>query len=469
MSVERHMEESRSGEKLQNAIRRKTSPFFIGVLLVSGALILVGAMFDLTELKSSFYDFVKYVLMQISGETQYDAALLFVSNAKQAVSGRDQDFCTLAYTTNTILAAVVVLSYSLLDNRRAGITYRTIMSYTFGTYMVPVLFLLTVCLMPMLILFQALSTRWTLWMSLLVIYGIQVLILTAVLLSTSQWFAVRAVITAECRQYRYLSAITISEEKYIWTYLVNHMEQVIISEEPEADKMLLVRKLLWVPFGDCTAFYGFKINDTLLTERKIHQIYEYYYLSLLAVCNRLRENIEGRDKLFKTLYYFLNKIYFKYTGLKKRCENEERGRLEENCLMIFSAVLNAVLTSRAEEAEGFCIYILNNYLLDTDLRRKQIGLYFLFQEFLYRMDEQAIVLNHIEGIEGISEWTAGTETALYLYGKFWDIWARQITISSKAAQQYFGEAISALEGGQAGENPLSFIHIKIKQMREEYI
>lgn len=119
MSVERHMEESRSGEKLQNAIRRKTSPFFIGVLLVSGALILVGAMFDLTELKSSFYDFVKYVLMQISGETQYDAALLFVSNAKQAVSGRDQDFCTLAYTTNTILAAVVVLSYSLLDNRRS--------------------------------------------------------------------------------------------------------------------------------------------------------------------------------------------------------------------------------------------------------------------------------------------------------------------------------------------------------------
>lgn len=55
-----------------------------------------------------------------------------------------------------------------------------------------------------------------------------------------------------------------------------------------------------------------------------------------------------------------------------------------NYMMTTAGIMNAILDSRTPDAEGFCNYVLNECITEDGIRQKQIGLYFLFQEYLYR-------------------------------------------------------------------------------------
>ncbi len=407
----------------------------------------------------------------------------------KTITRNTESFLESLFTISTIIAAAVTFFYSVQDNKKEGIPHRAIMAYSFGSYTVPCLFVGVLIMLPVNYIIFYIG-NWVLsWVAIIFTYLIDLLIIAIILLSTSHQYSLHAIGNAEIRQYNRLCEIYIQEpcmqEKtsYIWAYLLNYLEQALLSDELFSDRMEMARRLLRVPFYEKEIGI---INDLSIRINKISKkgnpqislqklntntlkaLYSFYYQNILTIFQRSSGsyNTEQRSKIYLVLYEFMEDLT---TLFKTGQSHSNRNLGRPYYSMTLCGIMNAVMDSNVEDSESFCNYILNN-IVHEKIRRLQIGLYIFFQEYLYRTNRNAIRLDMVAEIDGIKHWKYQDMSAeeLDICKEFWNIWTDFSTLSNKNffSHQYFIRAIHTLQGKSPFSEPIVFIQHVIKRCQE---
>ena len=134
--------------------------------------------------------------------------------------------------------------------------------------------------------------------------------------------------------------------------------------------------------------------------------------------------------------------------------------------MTICGILNPVMESNADDAEGFCNYVFNHIVCDSEWGL-QIDFYFLFQEYLYRTNPNAIKLKLLEEVYGLGRWD-GPSAETEVYEKFWGVWTKFTTLSKKNRYLYFRKAFRTLKKETCESEPITYIRMAVQKQKVEY-
>lgn len=421
---------------------------------------------------------------------------------KDKLSDSLERLFNIIITLDTILAAAVVFFYSVQDSRKEGIPHRTIMAYTFGSFTVPILFIVIMFILPFNFFALEVQLRWFAWTMVIFTYITQVLIIVLILLSTSFQYSVHAIGNAEIKQYQQLCYM---EEKrrgqqlgrkekveqnpsFIWTYLLHHLEQVVLSDELIADKLELIRRLIRAPFYQDVIRLREEYTSPLwkrikkkrdssprisiekLKNNHLAKIYEFYYQNLISFFRHINslESLEERKTIYIVLYEFMEELTELYEKACKQLRKEKNVLKEcrENYIMTICGILNPVMESCVDDAEGFCNYVFNHIVSDKEWGAL-LDFYFLFQEYLYRTNAGAIKLKLLKEIYGLGQWS-GPVLDVEVYEKFWGIWTEFTTLSKRNRYLYFRKAFRTLNKETCESEPVTYIRLTVQKQKVEY-
>lgn len=480
------LKDSANGPKIHKYIRRKMHIFFYCMLFAVGCILYEAVKADLyVDCKVALYSYIARVLKWF-GEQWYEAG----RNMKCVVSENIAEFYNILITILTILSAIVIFFYSVQDNRKEGIPYRTILAYTVGSFTIPVFFFLSMLILPVSFWFYHFDMKISFVVCTFFSYCFQILIIGLILFSISLTFGQRVICNTEIRQYQKLCKIKKKSSRnpennpqFVWTYLMHHLEQAVTSDELIADKMMLVRELLKTPYHDKKRIlakiqkkkYESGMSKERLENNDLGGIYEFYYLNLSAAMEYLSsaEHRAERDKIYWVLYEFLDDLQKLYGKVDDVVNDLKKKKARKNYMMTVAGLMNAVLESEVPDAEGFCNHILNECIQDEEVRLKQIGLYFLYQEYLYRTrieekdDDKIIPIEYIKCINGVRGWRMHPEDERVYY-IFWQIWMEWTTVSEKNRIAYFSNAIAAMSGKKYYPGLISHIMLSINRCGDKY-
>lgn len=453
-----------------------------------------------------FVDIFKEVIYAGVFRKEDSSIYIAVRELKQNLLRNFDQYCNLVTTLDTILAAAVIFFYSIQDSRRGGIPHRTILAYTLGSFTIPVLFVVTLIMLPWYYIAHSFGWNRTACVSLLFTYIIQMMIVVFILAATSFQYSVYAITNVEIRQFKALNALGEKDRGeegrysgcpgakveqnpfFSWTYLQHHMEQVTTSDELAVDKLLIIRRILRVPyyrreirlrdellesgfgrkvFGKILPHEKIEMSAEKLASNDIERLYEFYYGNLMVVFTHLNQpdDAEYRDKMYLVLYEFLEELSGLYDGVLAAGNGAGKGI--RNYAMTISGIINAVMASNMEKAEGFCYYVLNN-VVNKDIWNIQISLYILFQEYLYRTNTNYAGMGKIEGIRNIRMWKNDLPQIPGLYGSFWIIWMKYTTVTSDFARRCYFEAVRAFSGKGNTASPVAYSIHMIRRKVDTY-
>lgn len=350
------------------------------------------------------------------------------------------NYFDLVVTISTILTAAVVFFYSMIDTRRMGITNRTIISYYVGSYTIPIWFMFTLIVLPGIRFFLDKGWDHIAIAAMVCVFILQLVIIRYILISTSFRLNIRIICKVELRQMCLMLECAEKGEESPWIYMVHHMESVAGADSLFIDKSEIIRELLGIPFE-------IKDQQGACWEKVI---YKYYYLNLLELFGRIRDEQE-LEKIYVILYEFA----------RERTAYISAHISHRTCILINSAILNAALDSETAGKGGFCACFINEYVCD-EMRNEQIVLFYLFHELMYREGRYAVNKQIMPALklDGILEDEVKKVEKDCL--AFWGIWADQYGISEKVSIAGYYNAMCTLKGESRSSCPILYI----KNLRE---
>lgn len=414
------------------------------------------------NLKANLYHSIKEILGKWNPKINQ-----YILEVKVGIVAHREAYCNLVVTLNTILASAVIFFYSVQDSKKEGIPHRTIISYSIGSLSIPILYSITMVLVPLSYFSYALKLPWTIYTCLILTYLIQMLIVYLILLSTSAQYSIHAIINLEIRQYRILTKLESEgweiigqkDSSYAWTYLLHHLIEVMKSDELSSDKLSLFRRYVWVPYcGKETYIWNYVVGkhknneiEKLLQENSLGQTFEFYRVNLLAVFNYLEQKNEeeNKEKIFLILYEFIQKLTLEIV----KYDEEQNVKRKKAYLMTIVSIMIALLESDLKEAEKVCSRILNDTLQGENeitkntvykIRCELLSLYVLAQEYMYCVNKDKVRLDNIDKIIGFEPWEESIKRNCELYKESWDIWMSHTTIAKAQYDYYFYKVLQSV-------------------------
>lgn len=369
-------------------------------------------------------------------------------------------YCNMIITYNTILTAALVFFYSIMDNRRGGIPYRTLISYTFGSWTLPIMFMVTLLLMPIVYLIQE-NLRWTVFFLLCYMFFIQIFIIIIILRSSSFTSAMRVLTNVEFRQYRildpshkrgkyiftpFLKLVPVKRE-YIGQYFSRHMREIFMSTELLPDRIRMIRSILWVPFYKNKKR---KLSIERLYKNNLQSVYRFYFenISSLFDCSKKQD----KNELFNMLYEFLENFekWF-HESVKSNDLTKKTLKILVNPTdvyhMVYCGILNAAMFSDIDEREVFCNYVFDHYMKEKALRNTQIDLYILFHEVFFLVKKKSgYDITDLQEIKSLYEWESLSIEKIQSYGRYWKIWCDCFSINRENKMKHFIRASHTMCG-----------------------
>lgn len=392
--------------------------------------------------------------------------LLECIQIRDIIIGSVDDYCNMAITYNTILTAAVVFFYSILDNQRMGVPYRTIISYTFGSYSMPVLFMITLLGAFFIYPLLAADRNIIAFVIATYIFLVQSAIIFMILISTSFRYCVKVITQIEILQYEKLKEYS-EKKEYIWLYFLRHLELSVQSNEISTDKVKLLHSILWVPFCKKEKFIIIKKHKPsyeCLKENNETDLYRFYYENLMIIFPYLsgEENYLKRNKFYLVLYEFIERFeqWYQHTDKEK-----EKGR--ECFTIIVSGIINAVLMSRTEEREAVCRHILNCCISDKQIQKRQTDLYFLFWQVVFALGGKLKMHTISADVECLKDWQWTDDNDIDFYSKYWHIWMSMYILPLQKQMEFFEKAIVMMKGISNSAGPVAYIILRIEQMRKD--
>ena len=151
-----------------------------------------------------------------------------------------------------------------------------------------------------------------------------------------------------------------------------------------------------------------------------------------------------------------NQLYdLVYDMLSRRLSEVEtqKEKLEMNSKIfsiICGAIMNAAIMSCVEEREAFCIYILNNILIENEthsdrLRNRQIYYYFLGNVWLSKISPNQIRANYLSDINGFYNWKLSDQN-IYEGWEYWQIMLGMFSVEEKEQAETYYQLVETVLG-----------------------
>ena len=348
----------------------------------------------------------------------------------------------------TIVAAIVVLYYTLQDTHREGIPHRKIVAYSVGSAAIPVAFFIQLIMVGIMTVFMN-PEQYILLVGFSVsTFILQIFILVTIILSSTSVFCRKRIKKTEYTQFCYLMKYTIDNKDYVWNYFVHHMPQVLAGDDMIYDKAITFHSLLSIPLD-------YKKRNERCDSQKWKTItYEYYFRNIVMSFEQLMQSKEDSNQIFETIYEFIADLI------------NDKGIEAEGKLLVLSAIMNAALTSGILRAEAFCCHILNCFdcKKDAEFRHKLIFLYLLFLDHLYRTESEKVCLQELITIDGICDLNFVQED---IYAEFWCIWTTQSDLPWESSIVYLMMALDGLYGTKGTSSVMDFYYYTVARIREK--
>lgn len=377
-------------------------------------------------------------------------------------------FYNLSVTLGTILAAVVVLHYSMQDSKREGIPRRTITAYQYGSYTIPVLFFWQmICLFGLtaLLMFDLPNC---LYAGLLYVGIIQVWIIMIIVKTSSFHRNCNIIYKTEKTQFIWLLRYdNIADRQYIWSYLIHHMEQVMAGDGMLFERVEIIRKLLEVP-DNVRKKCIIRCRGACRKERWRQVTHEYLFGNLRATIARLQP--ESEDAFFNVLLRFLSEMGRQMAGIEctkgekkaKESRTKRNIAMEMSYLTIAAAVMLSVVYSGLARAGVFCVHALNEAPVSERLRSRLLFLYLLSLEFVYRTGSArpfALDFEDIRDFDKAWERQEMEESEIYgYYLPYWIVWSLETGIPMERSLRYYRNAVKALLGKGKRSVLMSYVY-----------
>lgn len=377
--------------------------------------------------------------------------------------------CTTVTTFSTIITAAVIFYYSVQDNKKVGIPHRRILIYIFGAFFLPVLFVISLANVLVIDFAWCIGYKYTAYYGIVMEYIIIFHIILAILFSTSFKFSLGAICYAEHKQFTELCRYGKNKLKNVTNQkrenILHHMEQAVISSELISDKMELIERLLKIPFTGCGLIQAFHGNPKVLfleQNMDVELIYYFYHENIYSSLVYLGKNGNKmeRERLYNSIYRFLVILTETFNSCyEKADDSRQKFRQEETYLITISAFINAVQYSKVDEAEDFCINVING-IVNMDYRKEVVLYYVIYQEFLYHVQADAIKLSKIEKIGCMkSSWKQEIDLRRCL--KFWDIWSSAVSLGDRNRVSYLMDAVTTMQNNLGRSVIITYINWKL--------
>lgn len=411
-----------------------------------------------------------------------------------------EDMFQNSMTMTTILAAVIVFFYSVQDNCKVGIPYRTIMSYTFGSFTVPVMFIYSMVLLAIDFFMMDRSWRFVSFSGMIIGYVYELIIVIMIILASSYRYILHAIREVEQRQYDLLKQQKYGsdERQYSQLYLLRHMEVAIRADDAPSDKMRLFRTLLRIPYYGTPEKGLVKIvnickneseicamDEKVFNKNQIADLYYYYYGNLKLVFEYLKKSSDSSqlDNVYLVIYEFIDEFCSLYEKVRERISDSEEQ--VEDCQKIFIITINSIMTAalavHVSKSEHFCQHIFNHCL--KSFRKKYaeelnylLTLYIIYHEFINVIEDKRDmgedqgntepksspelkkIVKHLSAINTFDSWkydNAGSD----FYLNVWCIWSEWTTLSKRDSYVAINDIFNIITKKQLGVDKQRFIRL----------
>lgn len=368
--------------------------------------------------------------------------------------------CEVLVAYSTMLAAVVIFYYSVTENKRLGIPYRRLIAYTVGPFTIPVLFVATLLLTVLMVVFHHMLWKHTMYVCAIYILFLQTYMIVEILRSTSHDYGKRVICQVERKNYS--KKITQEESRSINRICATgHLEQAIHSDEFIQDKEELLAEFLRIPFQKKKGKLSLNnFRQEVFFEEEKEKMYLFYFLNLSSAFQNLdgKEKMIERNELYLCIGRFLEELHTclkKVEGVraKKNCKMEDADNIYR---MVLSGIMNGMVDSNVEDNALFCDYIFEKCVPD-DMCNLQLSLYVLFSEVFCMFDEK--VQQKSPRIKKLTGWKpVMTKRDIEICADFWEIWVKVFNIPMSGKMKHFVEAMETMTGyGIESETVLEMI------------
>lgn len=379
-------------------------------------------------------------------ESEYAKDLVKI-NLFSVIMCKKEDIVDMVVSFSAVCSSVVIMFYSLMDSRHFGIPNRTIMRYFLGLLTMPMIFSLILIKLPFLKIWS--YTRYNVILLIEVGYTLiqQFIVIFLILLTTSFPFGIHIIKNQERWWYkRQLKDIDKIGRFDVWN--IQHIRFIMASSELFSEKSKLIKAFLDLPME---AVFRKQYKELLQKaenkEEKLRifiQIYKYYYTQMLNAFEMTTDKAE-QNQLYDLVYDMLSRRLSEVETQKEKLEMNSK-----IFSIICGAIMNAAIMSCVEEREAFCIYILNNILIENEthsdrLRNRQIYYYFLGNVWLSKISPNQIRANYLSDINGFYNWKLSDQN-IYEGWEYWQIMLGMFSVEEKEQAETYYQLVETVLG-----------------------
>ena len=368
--------------------------------------------------------------------------------------------CDVLIAYSTMLAAVVIFFYSVTENKRLGVPYRRLITYTVGSLTIPVLFVVTLFLTVFVVVAHHMPWKHTTYVCAIYILLLQTYMIALILCSTSYAYGKRIICRVEKNNYRKKVSLEINGS-ISWGYYAGHLEQALHSDEVIEDKKELLQEFLRIPFQKKTGKLSLKnFRREVFMMEELEKIYQFYFFNISSAFQNMdgREKQIERNELFLCIGSFLKELS-SCLGLERNDKKDEREAIYHTVL---SGIINGMVYSEMEDKGMFCDYIFSECIPDDELSVRQLHLCVLFQEVMNMFDEKPE--RRPLRIRKLAEWkTLKINENILFYANFWDMWVKTFGVSQVKKLRHFEMAMQTMTGCSNKSRAVFEILLQVKE------
>lgn len=351
-------------KKYYYTIERKLSILIFTFMMLLTIVVLCGIM----NWGDSLQDIFESVLAWLN----QDAEQVFCKMREYASSWSDT-----IWTMVTVSASAIVFYYGALSYKNFGVQNRRIISYTVGSWFVPICVFLTVSFVVFMTYYFYIDHYTEFYLISAYIMVIQGIIIILCIYETSNAHCFRVIIKVEKRQYMKLRKMIqhlenentngynyeIEAEK---SSIIYHTDMAMKGEESMSKILSLIKGILLVPFS----IKKLKQSPLSIDNKAI---YYYIYQNARHTLNHISdENIDvGSQDFFSLLYENIDRVYGMHNvETDNAVQKNNRIKLAVYLSSLFHAILPV---SQIENRWQFAGYVINAIIKEKSHKDLMIG------------------------------------------------------------------------------------------------
>lgn len=374
--------------------------------------------------------FIIEIILSIFLYSHAEAIIMPLENSAKSI----ESLCNLIITYGSIMVAIFVLCYSILDLKRLGVSNRTCLRYMLGNITLPLLFIWIMIKIPVIYILNLYGNIYMSYTGIIIVLLEEFLIIVFIVAFSSMKMTIKAIEIQEKWQFRNWFKKNSWYNYILSPESVTHIRKVMESDDFFSDKSEVIKRIIKIPINE------FNKTNGHLNGKEWTIVYNYYYENAYCMFTVVKESQDEKQKVYNICYEALNNAYNANTEIS---EDE----YDHIIHLAVAAVMDAAVMSSISEAEEFCTYILNLlYERKKDVARIQTVYFVLMLQLLFEKSKNFNVkkfkLNKIDKLpDSVSIDKHIQELLIY-----WHLIVNNSTIETENIDKIFYNTISSLKG-----------------------